>query len=854
MRKHLFSVLILIPALLSGQSGFSSEAFMQFRKENKDLTTTELLQQHPPQTTYYSSRKHPVLLATVPWFDTIDQVYALTPDEKALLATNKFMVSERLTAETWLEAFVGVYNQDLPLFLSTDFILFSLHQSYDEILKTLECKMLEPNLLRLLNAMYGTYPDIYTKYKDQPALARSLEDVDLYISVALSLLDGQDHLPRYAPATLFEEVMTAIDAEEMVTMPLFTREDLDRKLDFSQFKPRGHYTDILYYSPGGDQTLENYFRAMMWMGRIDFLMTSPPENPWEPPWKEEDILRMNLSALLLNEVLYNSGKTDLLEKHEAVIGFLVGESDNLTPAELEDLSSSGLTAITDLLDGQKYKSFQAQLNSSDDYGQKIMSNFFLVDPDTQDPGQLPVSFRLLGQKFLVDSYIFSEVVFDRVTFNGMKQYRMMPDPLDILSVFGNENAMLLMQEEMEQYNYAYKINELKYLVDAYDGSYWTHSLYNTWLSAIMELNPPASASGLPYFMQTTAWHHEKLNTQLTSWAQLRHDNLLYAKQSYTGGTGCSYPYTYVEPYPEFYARLSTFATNASGFLQELLGADFPDLAKQVGGFYDRYGAVMENLKAISERELTGEPLSESQLFFLKTMINEFMASGPSISGWINDLLFPVMDTWDQDFTVADVHTQPTDPGGAPVGKVLHVGNGRINMAAVIAPCNAGSGAQTAFIGPVGSFHTEIRRDFYRIDDKEWEKMFLEGNPPPRPKWAYAYLANAHGDTVVPGNVLKGVEYTGIDHVPAYNPAMEYMLVYPNPAEGELHVRFILNRPSGVVAGLYDMAGRQVGSLYQGNLHADEHDLVVPLGNTTPGIYFIRMTVKGRDYVRKCVVR
>lgn len=43
---------------------------------------------------------------------------------------------------------------------------------------------------------------------------------------------------------------------------------------------------------------------------------------------------------------------------------------------------------------------------------------------------------------------------------------------------------------------------------------------------------------------------------------------------------------------------------------------------------------------------------------------------------------------DFDFTVADVHTQPTEPGGAVVGNVLHVGNDKINLAVVIAPNSA----------------------------------------------------------------------------------------------------------------------------------------------------------------------
>ena len=35
-----------------------------------------------------------------------------------------------------------------------------------------------------------------------------------------------------------------------------------RDVDFSQFEPRGHYTNT--------EQLKRYFRAMMWLGRIDF--------------------------------------------------------------------------------------------------------------------------------------------------------------------------------------------------------------------------------------------------------------------------------------------------------------------------------------------------------------------------------------------------------------------------------------------------------------------------------------------------------------------------------------------------------------------------------------------------------
>lgn len=852
--KKILPVLLLVASTgVMGQSGFTPEAYLDFVEQNADLTATELLEQYPAKTTYYSSRQHPYDLNNIPYYDSIDKKYAFTSGEEALLGNHGFIVSERLSYLSWINAYASIYTADLPLFLSTDFILFTLHQSYDEILKTLEYKVLEPGLSELLEAMYNSYTDVYESYAGQPDLVNALADVDLYIAVARSLLTGEEYLPQQAGSEQYVSVMEAIGEEKLAYMPLFTRSDLDRKLDFSQFKPRGHYTDLIWTSQG-EKTLERYFRTMMWLGRIDFLLTKPPSNPWEDDWRDEDIRRMQLSALLLNEVLYQCGKKALLDRHEALVSFMVGPGDNLSPDELQSISANGLTHISDLLDPGIFEQFREQLNSSDDYGQQIMSHFFLVDPSTENPAELPVSFKLLGQKFLVDSYIFSQVVFDRIVFEGVKQYRMLPDPLDIFAVLGNENAMMLLQNEMEKYKYAYKISELKYLVDAYDDTFWKQSLYNTWLAALVKLNPPSSVEGMPYFMQTAAWNHEKLNTQLTSWAQLRHDNILYAKQSYTGGTGCSYPYTYVEPYPEFYNHIRLFAERAETFFMDMLSVSYPDLAADIAGYYDTYAGIMKSLEVIASRELSGTPLTEEELIFLKTMINHFMASGPSVSGWINDLLFPGMDMWDFDFTVADVHTQPTEPGGAVVGNVLHVGNGKINLAVVIAPNSADGNGQTCYVGPVGAFHTTVRNNFERLDDDAWEKMFLEGAVPPRPDWAYAYLADINGDTVKTGAVLKGIPYTGIDHVTTARNNPGYLLVYPNPVTDRVKMRLFLNEPAMVNGALYDLSGRRLKAVSPGNLSAGEHDLEIYLEDPVPGICFVRMQVNENVFARKIAVQ
>jgi len=100
---------------------------------------------------------------------------------------------------------------------------------------------------------------------------------------------------------------------------------------------------------------------------------------------------------------------------------------------------------------------------------------------------------------------------------------------------------------------------LKSQFDTWDTSDWYQSLYTSWLFTLKPLLEQFG-TGYPSFMQNTSYQDKSLNTSLASWAQLRHDTILYVKQSYTmseGGGGPEElpPRGYVEPIPEFYNRL-----------------------------------------------------------------------------------------------------------------------------------------------------------------------------------------------------------------------------------------------------------------------------------------------------------
>ena len=851
----IIAFLLACAMLVSAQREFSPDDYMLFRDTHKDYTAEEIISDNPPKTTYYSSRQYPADLSAIPWYDSINRRFTLTRDEQELLKQNFFVVSERLGSMDWASSFINLYSQDLPLFLSSDFILSTMHNSYDAILQTIEWQFLEPNLQELLDAMYDHFPTLVAKYSGDDRFDEILKDVDLYISVARSLAEDKEFSPRYDTPEKFNEVMEAVEAEDLAEMTLFTESKL-RKLDFSQFTPRGHYNKDIY-THDGVITLENYFRAMMWLGRIDFLLTAPPENPWEPEWTDDELRRMQLGALILNEVLYGSGKLENLTKHEEIITFMVGPDDNMTPGELKVLSDQELVSAGDLFNGESFDSFMEQLNASDDYGQKIMSNFFYVDPDSTDPGQLPVSFKMLGQKFLVDSYVFSEVVYDRIAFEGKKIWRPLPDPLDAMAALGNEDALALLESEMDTYKYAANMAGLKYLIESYDEGFWEQSLYNTWLGALRTLNPSSSTYGLPYFMQTTAWHHEKLNTQLTSWAQLRHDNLLYGKQSYTGGTGCSYPYTYVEPYPDLYGNLAVFADNAAGFFSQVFSNNPVESKDRIVDYYNGYSEIMQKLETIATRELDHQALSEEEVTFLKTMINDFMASGPSISGWYTDLFFDIEKGLNTDFIVADVHTQPTDEFGAVVGNVLHVGNGRINMGIFLAENSCNPGQYMAYAGPVSSFHQEVQSNFKRLTDQEWEAYFWGKGElsPERPDWVASYLADMDGNKYFDGRALKGSVYTGTGTPPGSGPQqLDYLILFPNPASDEAGMRFLLNETGDFSLEVYDATGRLIHTMFQPELPPAEHHIPLSVAQWQKGLYLVRVGIGKQVVVKELLVQ
>jgi hypothetical protein len=625
---------------------------------------------------------------------------ALTGSELDKLGTQGFAITTRMQFPTMAYGLKTIYANDLPVYISIDPILEAVHAAYDAILKDTESFVLIPDLTELLegartrNASHTQDPQVK-------------QDLDLYFSVALSLLGGKAVAPLAgADAALLQTfVQKAAAASGIEKVSLF---GVPRNIDFSQFTPRGHYAD--------DPNLTHYFQAMMWLGRTDFRLIETQEDG------SRVFHRRQLNAMLaLRDAVQDV--TPQFERIDSVISAFVGEHDYMRLQEiaglLQDLGASSAADVSALSDQTI-----AQTILDKGYGaQRIMSQVIFKDPSTAAV-TLPLdrSFAFLGQRYVVDSHVFSDVTYDRVLPRNGYEARYLPDPLDAAyAALGNSAALPLLKADLDSHGHAPQLERVRTLIDEYEPAFWQENLYNLWLSSLRALSPSDQSEDLPSVARTERWSRRLLNTQLASWAQLRHDTILYAKQSYTSGNSCEFPDAYVDPYPEAFARLALFAQKGKSLVSLLSGVQrqsdmfVQPFVARLSSYFDELESVSKILREMAEQELMGVPFNAAQMAFVNDAVKSqvFGCGGPATyTGWYSRLMY-TKDDGEMDPTIADVHT---DPGGTRPAKVLHVATGLPRlMVLTVNSCNG----PRAYAGLAFAYHELVTDGLKRLNDMEW---------------------------------------------------------------------------------------------------------------------------------------
>ena len=718
----------------------------------------------------------PLDLTTIANLQDIKAKLQLSPEQEALLRNNGFVVVPGQSDDI-MASYGEMKEAGVPNFVTADTMLHLYHVEFASILRSIEQGELIGTLTELTKAMFDRAVDDYARASDDDTKEAARRNV-AFFGVALSLLqtptEGPDErtdsfgnplsmpnldfaLPDYVAEDVAAEVEAINKMEGFTTSAIFDSGDgpcpgpCSYCEDYSQYRPRGHYTS--------SDALRRYFKAMMWYGRMVFLLKGGDEaacaKAGAPFVSEADAKTATIQAALIAAempgVKVGEGTAlDAWSRIYAITSFFVGAADDLTPYQYLDairkvfgseFEASALADDGKLLD---LKAELARLPNPQINGGT--GECTVASPVSEDSLYRCLDnskgMRFMGQRFVPDSLIMQSLVFPSVgpyTGNGQpfttKQTGVGPARtfargLDVMAVLGSQRAHDILSAEGDteygtgEANYDRRLALLEEDYSRVSIVGWTRNLYWSWLYMLRPLLQPANGqacdlAGYPTFMQTAAWQDRELQSALASWTELRHDTILYAKQVMVpGGTGGGPPPPpplrgYVEPAVDLYARMQANLRMIEDGLKGL------DAMPQGSATFELTSleSTLSLLVKISRNELAGEELTQDDYNFIADF-----ARAVSV-GFDPDVKKTTL--------VADVLTDGNQPQ-----EVLEEGTGYVDL--IVVAYKLPDGQIVTGVGPVMSYYEFKEPLASRLTDEAWRDMLAQGQAPPRPDWLESF--------------------------------------------------------------------------------------------------------------------
>jgi len=673
----------------------------------------------------------------------IQNEFNLNFEQEALLKGNGSVVIP-WSGDDIVEPYKTLKDREIPIVVTTDTLLHLYHIQFNEILKRIEEEEFYSQLIDMSLAMLERAESDYEAFT-QPTLKEAARRNVAYFAVALKLLETPStktnfDIPSYVKKEANEEIKNIEAHQGFSPSAIFNSPDSQNlyEEDYSQYVPRGHYTR--------SDILKSYFKTMLWYGRMAFLLKGGSDALISEEDAEIATIQASLiSAELPSVKVGDNAAKDIWDRIYSVTSFFVGTADDLTPYEYlaalekifgREFAPNQLAAEAKMLE---LKAELTQMRNPEIYGGSGIC--IVYPPITKEKLYECLSktkgMRFMGQRFVPDSYMFQNLVSPAVGMyvgNGspftmkMTQLgpaRCFPRGLDVMAVLGSDKAYEILKREGDtEYqgkdtSYDKQLKQLRNEFAAFTKEDWNRNLYWSWLYALKPLLEKYG-KGYPAFMQTEAWQDKELNTALASWAELRHDTILYAKQSYTPRmTSVPAPpkplIGYIEPVPEFYARMLDLTKMTREGLS-LLGA----LSQEEDNRLANLESVLDRSLRISISELKGAELSQDDYDFIRDF-------GQSLENVICGIEAEGKETT----IVADVHTDTNSPP-----EVLEEGVGYVDL--ILVAYKVPDGRTIIGAGPTLSYCEFKQPIDNRLTDEQWKEMLKSGQTPPRPTWTSSF--------------------------------------------------------------------------------------------------------------------
>jgi hypothetical protein len=561
----------------------------------------------------------------------------------------------------------GDYEVD---FITTDIFLHSFHLIFEHMLQKLERVYLAPALgiclKEAMDSLERAKPDI------PEGITPSYETARNMFAIAASLLADHADESEFYPAAA-EEFRRVVAAEDMAAalllnesgFPLSTAEEFCRamalegmaaalpladhadrfglspaaaeeflrvmtaegieesritgqKIDYTMFKPRGHYTLIREFGC--------YFRAMSYIGTAELPLFDSSGKP---------IIGNVRTAALISLILDSLGER--WESFEEPIGFLVGVPNSGDSKAFRALVRKHIgepdhaASYKNLSDKAKILSLAEEISAV--IRGPMIQSVVGVDRKDSDFANRDAVFRISGRRFTYDAYVMNMLASPRTGTDELP--RNLPEGTDVMAVLGSAAADIYARKNYDVKNYRDNLEALKSEAAAYLSG--ERTVYSKWLSVFSSGFEDSGSK--QFFYNAPAWQWKKLSTYLASWAELKHDTILYAEQSaaemgdgrdfYAGRFAPPQPRGYVEPDPKAFDALLAATGELLDFIKKY-GMEPPAPEDDYFESMDNYekkltdlSDILKKARDIAKKEVDGAEITREDYSAIKEIARGF---------------------------------------------------------------------------------------------------------------------------------------------------------------------------------------------------------------------------------------
>ena len=576
---------------------------------------------------------------------------------------------------------------DFPSFVTTDLYLQLYHLYIDCMLRELEEYQLLPLMTEFSKDMIdASLAFIHNSDNDDNESHRIAGRNLQFFQVAYHLFTGKPIDADYR--TEKAEIEKCLKAENDRSGMMMDYMG-DVVFPYSLFRARGHYTR--------SDALKRYFHGMMWLQTASLGLQHETE--------VKQAVQMAFAMKLFKNIRKKYDKINDL------ITLLMGKPDNLSILQvIAEVDKTGMGMDELINDDKAIAKITKTLNEIGDKQTLIRPKFEKTSHN---------KINVMPQRYQPDA----EVLQGMVDYDNKPTKRAVPKGTDVMAAMGVSAAEHILKEEKTDWkDLTSSFDKMKKRMGEID---WNETIATQWMKTLQVLASPHNDG--PYFMQNPEWGKKDLNAALASWAELKHDAILYAKQPMGaecgGGENVPEPVVkgYVEPNVKFWEKAKELLSNTAKLLK-----DQNMMTEKIEGVTERMNEEVTFLLRVSEKELAGQELTDEEYDQISYIGATFENISLDLLRMPDQYLYNWVDIEGADrkvALVADVYTANADNN--PEKSILFEAVGDADEIYVVVEMG---GYLYLTRGAVLSYREFIQPlDKPRLTDEEWQKE-LESNP------------------------------------------------------------------------------------------------------------------------------